>query len=282
MCPQVRELVGDRHGRVWWHPVNLRACRSLWCGSLLDRRRLPRVTQRGYFDHPEWVMRWGFGGWSGRPGGCSDRLNEQLGAVGLAAAAAIPGLGATVDQHAAAVRDILTVVSSRARRWPDGPAGRVRAGGARPPAGEAACRCASRPNLLGWLRADWASVRLLAVCALAKTLRPGNPRWTDHCPRWPDPPGMDRPRMSGTGVQRRASRRSFDSTWCGRRRRPRVGRRPPAPASPARRVALRPRPACPCVPAARGGRRHLRRARRRHRGRRPRVPAPSVLPGRAA
>ena len=38
-----------------------------------------------------------------------DRLNEQVGTAGLLAAAAVPGLAAVVDQHAAAVRDILTV-----------------------------------------------------------------------------------------------------------------------------------------------------------------------------
>lgn len=103
-----------------------------------------------------------------------DRLHEQLGVAGLAAAAAIPGLGAAVDQHAAAIRDILTTEpgavgagvagtvllagyaqgvfdhlreSGRVLRVPEGP--------------------------LGWPHADWVSVRLLAVCALARSLGPG-------------------------------------------------------------------------------------------------------------
>ncbi len=37
-----------------------------------------------------------------------DRLHDQLGTAGLVAAATVPGLAAVLDQHEAAVRDILT------------------------------------------------------------------------------------------------------------------------------------------------------------------------------
>ncbi|MPZ83491.1 MAG: hypothetical protein GEV28_25095 [Actinophytocola sp.] len=105
-----------------------------------------------------------------------DRLHEQVGAAGLIAAAAIPGLGAVVDQHTAAVRDILTVgVES----------GAVVVAGSVLLAGYAQgvldhLRESDRPlrvpaDPIGWLHADWVSVRLLAVCALAKDLRPGRP-----------------------------------------------------------------------------------------------------------
>ena len=38
-----------------------------------------------------------------------NRLHEDLGTAGLAAAAALPGLSAMLDQHAAAVRDATTI-----------------------------------------------------------------------------------------------------------------------------------------------------------------------------
>ncbi|MGH3759723.1 DUF6401 family natural product biosynthesis protein [Actinophytocola sp.] len=102
-----------------------------------------------------------------------DRLHEQLGVTGLAAAAAIPGLGAVVDQHAAAVRDILTagVESSAAvagtvllAGYAQGVLDHVR---------ESGMPLRVPDDALGWLRADWASMRLLAVCSLAKNLHPG-------------------------------------------------------------------------------------------------------------
>jgi hypothetical protein len=103
-----------------------------------------------------------------------DRLHERVGAAGLAAAVAVPGLGAVVDQHAAAVRDILTTgVQSGAAvagtvllaGYAQGVLDHLRDTGRSPlvPA-----------DLAGWRRADWASVRLLAVCALARNLRPGH------------------------------------------------------------------------------------------------------------
>jgi hypothetical protein len=103
-----------------------------------------------------------------------DRLHGQVGAAGLVAAAAIPGLGAVVDQHAAAVRDILTTGVEPGcaaagtvllAGYAQGVLDHVRESGAPllVPDGTA-----------GWLGADWVSVRLLAVCALARNLRPGH------------------------------------------------------------------------------------------------------------
>ncbi len=104
-----------------------------------------------------------------------DRLNDQVGTAGLLAAAAIPGLAAMVDQHAAAVRDILTVgVESGAAV-----AGTVLLAGYAQGVLDH-LRDRGQPlhvprDVAGWLGADWVSVRLVAVCALAKNLRPGHP-----------------------------------------------------------------------------------------------------------
>lgn len=104
-----------------------------------------------------------------------ERLHEQIGAAGLVAAAAVPGLAAVVDQHAAAVRDILTV----------GAGSGVAVAGAVVLAGYAQgvldhLRERGHPvrvprDVAGWRHADWASVRLVAVCALARSVRPGEP-----------------------------------------------------------------------------------------------------------
>ncbi|WP_219416813.1 DUF6401 family natural product biosynthesis protein [Pseudonocardia nigra] len=97
---------------------------------------------------------------------CLARLHDELGAPGLAAAATLPGLSAAVDQHAAAVRDIL--------RW--GVDGSGRAGSAVLLAGYARgllARAGTDTRAMGervgtrWEDADWLVLRLLAVCALA-------------------------------------------------------------------------------------------------------------------
>ena len=83
---------------------------------------------------------------------------------GLAVAASAPGLAAAVDQHAAAVRDLLP------RGEGPGALGErvLLAGYARGllarsevTAAQIENRCAGR-----WTRADWLALRLLAVCAL--------------------------------------------------------------------------------------------------------------------
>ncbi|SRR6266498_1768421 len=104
-----------------------------------------------------------------------DGLNEQLGAGGLLAVAAAPGLAAVVDQHAAAVRDILTVgVESGAAV-----AGIVLlagyAQGVQDHLRERGHQLAIPDDTASWLEASWYHVRLLAVCVLARKLHPNRP-----------------------------------------------------------------------------------------------------------
>jgi uncharacterized protein DUF6401 len=104
-----------------------------------------------------------------------DRLNEQLGAAGLLAVATAPALAAVVDQHAAAVRDILTVgVESGAAV-----AGIVLlagyAQGVQDHLRERGYQLTVPGDTASWLEASWFHVRLLAVCALAKNLHPNRP-----------------------------------------------------------------------------------------------------------
>jgi uncharacterized protein DUF6401 len=104
-----------------------------------------------------------------------DRLHEQLGTAGMVAAAAVPGLAAMVDQHTAAVRDILVIgVESGVSV-----AGEVLlAGYARGVQDHVRERGLTLPipaDTAGWREASWYHVRLLAVCALARNLRPGRP-----------------------------------------------------------------------------------------------------------
>ena len=97
-------------------------------------------------------------------------LGAQFGTAGLVAAATLPGLAAAVDQHAAAVRDILAFGVEQSAVV----AGAVLlAGYAR---GVADCarqqgwQATAPRSLTEWARADWVSLRLLSVCALAARL----------------------------------------------------------------------------------------------------------------
>jgi hypothetical protein len=103
-----------------------------------------------------------------------DQLNEQLGA-GLLAAAAAPALAAVVDQHAAAVRDILTmgVESGAAVAGTVLLAGYAR--GVQDHVRERGWQLTVPSDSAGWLTVSWYHVRLLAVCALARNLRHGQP-----------------------------------------------------------------------------------------------------------
>lgn len=103
-----------------------------------------------------------------------NRLHDQLGTAGLVAAATVPGLAAVVDQHAAAIRDILTVgVESGAAV-----AGVVLlagyAQGVQDHLRERGQSLAVPSDAAGWRSASWFHVRLLAVCSLARSphLRP--------------------------------------------------------------------------------------------------------------
>lgn len=102
-------------------------------------------------------------------------LQERIGVAGLAAAAAVPGLAAAVDQHSAAVRDILAMGVEDAA----GVAGVVLlAGYARgllDQGREAGWEPAPPADAAGWVDAGWLTTRLLGVCALAA--RAEDPRY---------------------------------------------------------------------------------------------------------
>jgi hypothetical protein len=111
----------------------------------------------GFFDHvaDHHAQRWLSG------------LMDQMGEAGLAAAAAVPALMAAVDQHAAGVRDILLL----------GVEGSTAAAGAVLLAGyakglldQAGTDAGRLRAAVGdcWHRADWLTVRVLAICALSR------------------------------------------------------------------------------------------------------------------
>jgi hypothetical protein len=89
-------------------------------------------------------------------------LADHLGTPGLAVAAARPGLLAEVDQHAAAVRDLLG--DGDRPPSPIGLAGY--ADGLRDLAGGLGWQL-PRADQVDWATASWLLVRLLAVCQLA-------------------------------------------------------------------------------------------------------------------
>jgi hypothetical protein len=89
-------------------------------------------------------------------------LTDRLGAPGLAAARARPGLLAEVDQHAAALRDLLG--DQHRAPSPIGLAGYT--DGLRDMAGNLGWQLPAA-HRVDWARAPWLVVRLLAVCQLA-------------------------------------------------------------------------------------------------------------------
>jgi len=97
-------------------------------------------------------------------------LHAQFGTAGLVAAAALPGLAAAVDQHAAAVRDILAVGVEQSAAV----AGVVLLAGYARGVIDTARRhgwqTTTPASLAEWARADWVFLRLLGVCALAANL----------------------------------------------------------------------------------------------------------------
>ncbi|MDG4809092.1 DUF6401 family natural product biosynthesis protein [Micromonospora sp. WMMD1120] len=91
-------------------------------------------------------------------------LTVSVGTVGLAAAAARPGLLALVDQHAAAVRDSLDgdrrpLTSAALAGYAEGVRSAALEHGWSPPVGP-----------VDWSNPEWPLARLLAVCALARAL----------------------------------------------------------------------------------------------------------------
>lgn len=104
------------------------------------------------------------------------QLHDQFGAAGLVTASTIPGLAAAIDQHSAAVRDILAagVEGSAAvtgvvllAGYARGLLDQAREQGWQP-------RVPADPE--GWTRADWLTSRLLGVCALASRADEPRPR----------------------------------------------------------------------------------------------------------
>ena len=96
---------------------------------------------------------------------CLAELHETVGVGGLTAADTNPGLMAVVDQHAAGVRDSLSVdtrplTAVTLAAYAEGVRDAAFTHGWRPPAG-----------MFDWSSDnDWVMRRLLAVCALARTL----------------------------------------------------------------------------------------------------------------
>ena len=91
-------------------------------------------------------------------------LLAWLGDAGLAAAAVVPGLLAEIDQHAAAVRDALGDPEPR----PDSISLAGYASGVRDASSDAGWLM---PDLdtVDWSTVDWPTLRLVAVCALARS-----------------------------------------------------------------------------------------------------------------
>ena len=90
------------------------------------------------------------------------RLLNHVGGDGVGATGRLPGLLAAVDQHAAAVRD---VIGSG-----DDPPGLVALAGYGEGLLDAAAEIGWEPpagDEVDWTRADWILVRLRAVCVLA-------------------------------------------------------------------------------------------------------------------
>ncbi|MDY7086476.1 MAG: DUF6401 family natural product biosynthesis protein [Actinomycetota bacterium] len=90
-------------------------------------------------------------------------LHDTVG-EGLAAAEANPGLMAVVDQHSAGIRDSLSadtrpLTAVLLAAYAEGVRDAAFTHGWRPPVGE-----------INWAAGDWVVHRLLAVCALARTL----------------------------------------------------------------------------------------------------------------
>ncbi|WP_245976039.1 DUF6401 family natural product biosynthesis protein [Amycolatopsis palatopharyngis] len=113
------------------------------------------------------------------------RLNEQIGSAGLTAVAATPWLAAAVDQHSAAVRDIIEfgVEGSAAMAGVVLLAGYAR--GLLDRARETGWTVPVPVEGKPWAHTDWMTTRLLGVCALARTIDEPQPRLDDIDPTEP-------------------------------------------------------------------------------------------------
>ncbi|WP_068031756.1 DUF6401 family natural product biosynthesis protein [Nocardia mexicana] len=93
------------------------------------------------------------------------RLHSTHGAPALAAAREMPALSAALDQHAAAVRDILDLGVENSAAVPSGV---LLAGYARGLVEHSGRGAACAPHdVPGWAAAEWLSLRLAAVCVLS-------------------------------------------------------------------------------------------------------------------
>ncbi len=91
-------------------------------------------------------------------------LHDTVGVTGLDAADANPGLMAAVDQHTAGIRDSLNadvrpLSAVLLAAYAEGVRDAAFTHGWRPPV-----------DMIDWSESDWVLRRLLAVCALARTL----------------------------------------------------------------------------------------------------------------
>lgn len=89
-------------------------------------------------------------------------LADRIGTPGLAAAADLPGLRAELDQHVAALRDLL----GEPGRGPSPISLASYADGLRDMAGDLGWQLPG-PDRVDWSRAPWLLVRLVAVCQIA-------------------------------------------------------------------------------------------------------------------
>ncbi|WP_447006619.1 DUF6401 family natural product biosynthesis protein [Saccharothrix isguenensis] len=98
-----------------------------------------------------------------------DRLSDELGIAAVVASGVLaPGVLAAVDQHGAAVRDILAFGVPAAAV-----AGVVLlAGYARGVLDEATAQGWQVPPVVDWANADWTTLRLAAVCQLSRSDEP--------------------------------------------------------------------------------------------------------------
>ncbi|AYF72828.1 hypothetical protein D7D52_01890 [Nocardia yunnanensis] len=95
-----------------------------------------------------------------------NRLQRTHGAPAAEAAALFPGVSAAIDQHAAAVRDILELGVENSSLVP---VSVLLAGYARGIMEDLRDADAEFPlSLLDWQDADWSHLRLAAVCTLAR------------------------------------------------------------------------------------------------------------------
>lgn len=109
-------------------------------------------------------------------------LHCRYGAAALTAAARFPAVSANLDQHAAAVRDILELGIEDSSRMPTSVLLAGYARGLLDEVRESATRPASEAALLpglsdgaptdidGWTEADWLQLRMAAVCVQAEGL----------------------------------------------------------------------------------------------------------------